>query len=191
MADLELYFCSQPQPQLIKTIFKPRLSLTSLVSVRGRTAGAYRGAGNFIWSNAVKALMLFLFEAKTQHLAGFVPSAAQSTLDGKKGDPAHSLALAIKKEPQWMVDMFGANYHGQSNIRKLIKISNLYLNMGDTLALSLNLEELPPRKVQFYFDDLPLENLSGLNGLYRNFLCNEYPSYVERYLQADEFDLVG
>ena len=191
MADFHLYFCSQPQPQLIKTIFKPRLSLVSLTSVRGRTAGAYRGAGNFVWSNAVKALMLFCFEAKTQHLAGFVPGSGQATLDGRKGDPAHSLALAIKKEPQWMVEMFGVSYHGQSTIRKLISISNLYLKMGDKLALSLNVEELSPKKIEFYLDDTLLEDLSEINELYKSFIFNEYPQLSDRYVLSEELDLAG
>ena len=191
MADFHLYFCSHPQAQLVKTVFKPRLSLVNLISVRGRTSGAYSGAGDFIWSNAVKALMLFLFEAKTQHLAGFVPSNGQPTLEGRKGDPAHSLALAIKKEPQWMVEMFGTNYHGQSNIRKLVNVTNLYLTMGDKLALSLNVEELPPKKIQFYLDEVLLEEPAELRELYSIFLSNEYSHLSDQYILAEELELVG
>lgn len=153
MPYLKLYFESSPTLQLSKTFFiSPNNQ--KYISVRGKSSGAYLGAGSFIWSAAVKAIAIFflksLYYQKNFSFFHTIPP----VMRGEKGTPSHSLALSIIKEPRWMGEMFGCDYDGKCNLKRLIKISNLYFNFGSYVSLGLNLNTLGYDKIEIYLDDV-------------------------------------
>ena len=53
-----------------------------------------------------------------------------------------------------MGEMFGCDYDGKCNLKRLIKISNLYFNFGSYVSLGLNLNTLGYDKIEIYLDDV-------------------------------------
>lgn len=118
---LVLSFFSAPSPQLDRVEFRPQ-SGPAYICARGITVGAHAGApaGTFHWTKAVRALCVLVLKT---HLHRNDPTIVPSLI-GTKGSLAVALDYAISKEPQWLVDMFGADKDGRATARRLLKRGN-------------------------------------------------------------------
>ena len=135
MARLELQLSDSKPTELLKVCFHHELLAEAISSVRGRTEGAYRGFGSFQWTPAVQALtLLFLRQAACQ-TSGKGGSGA--LLEGSASSAASSLDYALRKQPQWMSEMFGWDRQGAPLLRRFIQRSNSDRRRNAPVALGL------------------------------------------------------
>jgi hypothetical protein len=145
MVKLELHFY---EGQLAQTHFEHPLLAAPCVSVRGKSAGAYRGSGSFQWSFAVQALSMLLARAFVAARTG-----TQGVLIlGEQGTPAASLDFAIDKQPMWLIDMLGADSKGTSLARRMLRRTNPNRKRPGPVVLTLNEHFLPASAVELYCD---------------------------------------
>jgi hypothetical protein len=147
MFRIKLLFFSGASIELIRVDFAHG-SHPVITSIRGKTDGAYRGAGTFQWSSAVRAVASIFLKAKlTEDL---VPG--EPMLSGEERSLAASLDYALTKRPNWLLDMFGVSANGTSTARRLFKVSNSHRKRGGAVSLSLNLYACPPHCVEIFLD---------------------------------------
>ena len=116
--------------ELVGIEYLPGKDLPVLRSVRGKTAGAYKGAGSFQWTSAVRALLTLFLKAVEDpngiHLSGYGGSLAVSWDD------------ALSKQPVWLCEMFGADAIGHCVARRFISRTNPERKRPGPVSLSLN-----------------------------------------------------
>ncbi len=133
-ASIQLYFSSQDSRiQLDELIFEHPLLENTLHSLRGRAQ--IPGFGVFTWSSAVSALCLLFLQSRVNR-GEARPGIA--LLQGNKGTAASSLDYAISKKPNWILDMFGTDSHGQPILRRLISRRNSEMKRPGPVSLYLN-----------------------------------------------------
>lgn len=93
--------------ELERTIFTGHPSNTQIMSVRGKSGGAYGSVGSFQWTPGVKALGIILLKALIQDQKK--KNIHMPLLEGERGSLASSLDYALDKQPEWMYSMFGAD----------------------------------------------------------------------------------
>lgn len=113
-------------------------------SIRGKTCGAYRGAGSFQWTTAVRALCVLLLRSAA------TPQGAQ--LAGMGSSLAASLDYAISKQPTWIAEMFGVDSFGVCTIRRIILRTNSERKRPGPVTLSLNTTYLPADQIEVVVD---------------------------------------
>jgi hypothetical protein len=141
MKKLTLYF---EIGELVETHFAEGASAEPRVSVRGKTGGAFRAAGSFQWTSAVKALSLLVVKTATGE-----PS---SILRGEANSLAASLDYAISKQPQWLAEMFGCDHNGICFARRLILRTNPERKRPGPVTLAINLSYLPWESINVFVD---------------------------------------
>lgn len=159
----ELHFAGLTNTQLVEVRFKSHLSEDHLVTIRGKTCGAYRNVGTFQWTSAVRALCILMVKAKLVDLSGGERDLA--TIRGDKGSFAASLDYAISKQPMWLIEMFGCDRLGISLMRRVILRSNPERKRPGPVCLSLNEKVFPPARIKAIWDGELLETASQLNRL--------------------------
>ncbi len=165
MHNLDLYFTSSPDLQLVKTCFYFNYE-RPIITERGKCFPHSTKSGSFIWSNGVKALVYLLLQSVCLAQLG---SANQYILSGTKKSLAHTLALTLLKEPNWLIEMCGVDINGKARARKLVNIRNPYYNLGEKVELSLNTQFLSFSQINFYLNNK--KQTSGKNLLQlRNWL---------------------
>ena len=145
MRSLELSFDGN---ELVSTLFQHTLLGNPLVSVRGKTGGAFgRTAGSFQWTTGVQAIALLFVGTK---LASYNKSSESKEflLSGRAGSFAVSLDNAIAKDVNWLQDMFGTDPSGRSLVRRLLLRSNSGMKRNGPVAISINLKFLPITEVK-------------------------------------------
>jgi hypothetical protein len=143
--------------------------------IRGKTNGAYRGAGTFQWSSAVRAAACVFLKSKV--LSDLPPG--EPMLSGEALSLAASLDYAITKQPAWIVDMFGVSSSGQSMARRLFRVTNSHRKRGGPVSISLNILKCPPPCVEVVLDGRTVNDPDQLRDILRR--IETYPS--DRHLQ--------
>ena len=141
MRNLKLYFESG---QLIQVIFKESSSGEARRSIRGKTGGAFRTAGSFQWTSAVKALGVLLVQT------AFNPQT--DSIQGQVGSLAASLDYALSKQPIWISEMFGCDQQGISYARRLFLRTNPERKRPGPVVLGVNHVYLPPSAIEVYIE---------------------------------------
>ncbi|MEY4667577.1 MAG: hypothetical protein RL518_276 [Pseudomonadota bacterium] len=163
MFKIKLSFCSGSAIELLRvdcTIGdKP-----SLISVRGKTNGAYQGAGTFQWSSAVRAVACIFLRAKLLDQS----ASGEPMLSGEAGSLAASLDYAITKQPAWITDMFGISALGEGLAKRLFRVTNSHRKRGGPVAVSLNLQSCSPKQIEVVFDHLPVVDPEQLRAMLKN-----------------------
>ena len=116
----------------------------SRVSIRGKTCGAYRGAGSFQWTTAVRALCVLLLRSASTE--------GGAQLAGGSGSLAASLDYAISKQPTWIAEMFGVDSLGVCNIRRMVLRTNSERKRPGPVTLSLNSAYLSTSAIEVVLD---------------------------------------
>lgn len=147
MFKIKLTFCSGSTVELIRVDCSV-VDKTPLISVRGKTNGAYRGAGTFQWSSAVRAVACIFIRAKLLDES----SAGEPMLSGEANSLAASLDYAITKHPAWMLDMFGVSSLGESLAKRLFRVTNSHRKRSGPVAVSLNTLSCPPHHIEIALD---------------------------------------
>lgn len=125
MARLTLHFCSSNEAAALERSEFVGFSLSEvLVSTRGGVS-LEASQGTFPWTQAVRALCILLVTYKwSESCLSPKEQEASAELSGERGSLAASLDSAISKSTQWLVDMFGLDSSGISNIRRLVRRAN-------------------------------------------------------------------
>jgi hypothetical protein len=113
-------------------------------SVRGKTAGAFKGAGSFQWTTAVRALSIFFLNA--------IENPIGIHLSGHAGSLAASLDYALSKQPIWLAEMFGVDTLGNCLARRFIHRTNSERKRPGPVSLSLNQSYLESTMVEVVVD---------------------------------------
>jgi hypothetical protein len=150
---LQLYFSSRPRLALDRTSLETAAQ-QPIISVRGKTAGVDFGRGTFQWSPAVKALAILGLRSVQHFLEGSQPY----IMEGSQGSPASSLAYAISKKNDWIMDVFGVGPDGESLARRFITASNAHRKSGERVALAMNPHQLPASGLAVFLDGAELRN---------------------------------
>jgi len=168
MRSLKLYFESG---QLTEVIFRENVSGEARRSIRGKTGGAFRTAGSFQWTSAVKALGLLLAQTSL--------NPQNSTIQGHAGSLAASLDYALSKQPVWIAEMFGCDQQGISYARRLILRTNPERKRPGPVVLAVNHVYLPPMAIEVFVDGVKCSG-EGLQELVATLLDEPYtPSFSE------------
>lgn len=141
MRSLKLYF---EMGQLTEVIFRESANGEARRSIRGKTGGAFRSAGSFQWTSAVKALGLLLAQTSANPQG--------SMIQGHAGSLAASLDYALSKQPVWVAEMFGCDQQGISFARRLILRTNPERKRPGPVVLAINHVYLPPSAIEVYID---------------------------------------
>jgi hypothetical protein len=173
MAELNLWFAKSEieSYELEKTFFTGNLNVPEIIAVRGKTAGAYKGAGTFQWTPGVKALVIIFLVALARHLKGtktFLP-----LLEGEKGSLAASLDYALNKQPEWLFDMFGADEKSNAYLRQLLLRSNTGRRRKGPVSISLNEQILSPQSIKVYVGDVLIQDVQTLQHMAATIINSE------------------
>lgn len=160
---LELTFTGRGDVQLFETRFTDIGSTTPRVSIRGKTAGAFRYAGTFQWTSAVRALCILVVKS----VVAYRCRAEDSTrhLVGTRGSLAASLDYAITKQPQWIRAIFGADPRESSIAQRLIARTNPNRKRPGPVILAINEEALAPTNIELIWDGRPVKDACDLQAL--------------------------
>lgn len=118
--------------------------------VRGKSAGAYRGAGSFQWTSAVKAMCIMFLSA--------VEDPDGVHLCGSAGSLAASLDYAITKQPIWLTDMFGTDSDGVCTIRRFVFRTNSERKRPGPVSLRINSSYLPIGSIEIVADGVVVQD---------------------------------
>lgn len=147
---LSLYFASSRQTELTRSEFTQRHHPTPLLSVRGKTNGAYQGAGTFQWSTGVRGVCSLALKT----ILASLPEAAsiQPYILGEKETLAASLDYAISKQPDWIVEMFGRDKVGQAFAKRLFYRTNAERKRAGPVVVAFNEHILSPENISIILD---------------------------------------
>lgn len=141
--------------ELVGTEYCPGKDLPVLRSVRGKTSGAYKGAGSFQWTSAVKALTLLFLRA--------VEDPNGIHLSGYGGSLAVSLDYALSKQPVWLCEMFGTDGVGHSIARRFISRTNPERKRPGPVSLSLNQNYLAASMIEVVVDGRVVTDIAEIS----------------------------
>jgi len=147
MFKIRLTFCSGNTIELLRVDCSCAEAPT-ITSVRGKTSGAFRGAGTFQWSSGVRAVACVFLKAKLIEEQSFV----EPMLTGESKSLAASLDYALTKQPGWILDMFGVSTNGTSHSKRLFRVTNSHRKRGGPVSISLNLYSCPPHRIEIVLD---------------------------------------
>jgi hypothetical protein len=126
-------------------------------SVRGKTAGAFKGAGSFQWTTAVRALSLSFLSAIENPLG--------IHLSGHAGSLAASLDYALSKQPIWLAEMFGVDTLGNCVARRFTYRTNSERKRPGPVSLSLNHSYLESAMIEVVVDGRQLVDVQEIAAL--------------------------
>lgn len=151
----ELHFSGSQIVELVETRFSCISRGVEKTCVRGKTPGAYQGAGTFQWSSAVRGLALLCLRHAVGSPAG--GSDEISILRGEGGSLAASLDYAITKQPLWVSEMFGVDDEGTSLVRCFIRRNNSNRKRPGPVELSFYSEALPSEAIHVFLEGRRVE----------------------------------
>lgn len=160
MFKIQLFFCSGTNVELVRVEFSNGAHPT-ITAIRGKTNGAYSGAGTFQWSSAVRAVAAIFLKAK---LGEELPT-GEAMLSGEARSLAASLDYALTKGPVWLLDMFGVSANGLPTARRLFRVSNSHRKRIGPVSISLNLQACAPEQIEIFLDDKLVSTTDELRGI--------------------------
>lgn len=160
MFKIQLFFYSGTTVELVRVEVSNGIH-PNITTIRGKTSGAYNGAGTFQWSSAVKAVAAIFLRAKLEEE---LPTRG-AMLSGEARSLAASLDYALAKGPVWLLDMFGVSANGLPTARRLFKVSNSHRKRIGPVSISLNLQACPPAQIEIFLDERVVSTFDVLRGI--------------------------
>ena len=148
MAKLTLWFTDETDLTLEKAFFCTPAG-TERWSIRGRTAGAYRGFETFQWTNAVQGIAILALRSA---------ATGSAIIQGHSGSPASTLDYAISKGPLWLLDLFGTDAAGNSFAKRLFRRSNPERKRAGPVTVGFNENVLKPGDITIMIRDLEVRD---------------------------------
>lgn len=176
MSRLKLTFSSISDPELLRIDFQSKEG-ELFVSLRGK---ALSDSASFQWSIAAHALAIF-FTSAIERIKG------DPTLQGESGSAAASLDFALSKQPEWLLNAFGHDSEGNSNLRSIVRRSNSNLKRPGPVVLRLNELELPSSEISIFIGNLQLQTRDECINLIQS-LNKSFETRVKRSTRRLESD---
>lgn len=179
---LELYFAGDAVVQLVQTKFVGNTNKSPAVSVRGKTAGAFKNVGTFQWTSAVRAFCILCLKAiiaskdKQQDAVGQIV--------GFKGSLAASLDYAISKQPSWLSEMFGLDNNGQAFAKRLVVRTNPERKRPGPVILGLNDKAITADSITITWNGASVTTTEKLQALMTSISNGEDPAHPEQLLTS-------
>ncbi len=185
MTVLSLWFAKSETEsyELEKTLFTGNPIVAEIIAVRGKTAGAYKGAGTFQWTPGVKALAVVFLVALVRKLKG--TKTLLPLIEGERGSLASSLDYALNKQPEWLFDMFGADEKSNSYLRQLLLRSNSGRRRSGPVSISLNEQVLPPESIKVYVGDVLIQDAYTLQRMFLAIMSSDNGQESEQPEEKD------
>lgn len=152
--------------ELVEATFVHPLLSREMISVRGKTAGAFGTCGSFQWTSAVQAFAVLCIRATRVDEGG-----CAQVLSGTVGSPAASLDYAISKEPVWLLDMLGQDSVGRSLASRLIRRTNPNMKRPGPVVLSVNQHFIDRNIIKILIDGKPARDSVALDSLETSILA--------------------
>jgi hypothetical protein len=165
-AKFELHFKGDSQVELVETFFRSLGVGEPAVAVRGKTAGAFSGAGSFQWTSAVRALCILCVRAALSEKDAAL--GVRALIQGYQGSLAASLDYAVSKQPTWLVEMCGVAKIGVANSRRLFVRSNPERKRPGPVIVAFNETILAGGDIRVVHNGTPLESSEELYKLLSN-----------------------
>ncbi len=146
----ELTFAGTTNAELIETRFYPGSGELPLEAVRGKTPGAYRSAGTFQLSSAVRALCILFVKAALARKSP-VPTTPPLLL-GFQGSLAASLDYALTKQPHWLKIMFGHDGAGRCLAQRFFHRTNPNRKRPGPVVLGMNEHVISPEDIRIFWN---------------------------------------
>lgn len=141
------FFQTQGGCELHETMFISGDGQT-LKCVRGRTAGAFRGAGTFQWSSGVRAVAAL----SLRHILSEMSPMIDRYISGVHASLASSLDYALCKRPGWLSDMFGVQNSGRLTARRLFLVTNPHQKRPGPVSLAISEVFLPSSDIRVFYN---------------------------------------
>jgi putative hydrolase of the HAD superfamily len=191
-ACISVYFVDAAEPILIKVVYRGGGDCDEILSVRGKTGGAFDTQRTFQWTAAVQGLCILLL---MRAVGG--NSQEEVTLSGGQGSVAASLDYALDKQPAWLADMFGITADGTTTARKLLRRTNPGRKSKGPVVIGFNKSFLASLEINVFWNDVQLKTpsmIAELLSLLRNKIgIGPFPSSPEAeqekvFLQSEPSD---
>jgi hypothetical protein len=160
---LQLDFAGTSKVELFQTRFSAGCQNPPLLTVRGKTSGAYGNAGSFHFSSAVRALCILCVKSVLADKSP--PSPALPIILGFRGSLVASLDYAITKQPAWLIDMFGCDTSGRPIGQRLLCRTNSHLKRPGPVAIGLNTHALAAENIHIFWNEEKVEDVATLRQL--------------------------
>lgn len=157
---VSLYFVDSTDPILVKVIYHAEVASKEILSVRGKTGGAFDTECTFQWTAAVQGLCALLLKK-----AVCVNPREEVTLSGGQGSVAASLDYALDKQPAWLADMFGLAADGNTVARKILRRTNPGRKSKGPVVIGINKAFLATLSVSVFLDEAQLINQVAITEL--------------------------
>lgn len=159
----ELQFAGGADVQLVEVHFTDGVTGNQRVTIRGKTAGAFRGAGTFQWTSAVRGLCILFAKAKAMQLSD--REGGRGVIFGLQRSVAASLDYAITKQPVWIRDMFGNDASGNSMAYRLILRTNPNRKRPGPVVLSINERAMAASDISIVWNNRRVDSAEMLKRL--------------------------
>jgi hypothetical protein len=116
--------------------------------VRGKTAGAFRGAGTFHWSSGVRAAAAL----SLRHILSEMNASIVNYISGGHSSLASSLDYALCKQPAWLLDMFGVQKNGLATARRLFLVTNPNQKRPGPVTVAISELCLAPSDIRVFYN---------------------------------------
>ena len=179
----ELQFAGGADVQLIEVRFSDAGTTTQRITVRGKTAGAFRNAGTFQWTSAVRGLCILFARAKMASISGEEITAGH--IVGLRASLAASLDYAITKQPVWIRDMFGTDALGGALAQRLISRTNPNRKRPGPVILGLNERALAAADVSITWNGQRALSVDILKKLLLNLGDTEHAEVSKQLARGD------
>lgn len=160
---LQLDFAGTSKVELFQTRFYTGYHNSPLLAVRGKTSGAYRNAGSFHFSAAVRALCILCVKSVLAYKSP--PSPTLPIILGFRGSLVASLDYALTKQPGWLIDMFGCDTSGRPMGQRLLCRTNSHLKRPGPVAIGLNAHALSAENIYVFWNGQRVEDEQTLRQL--------------------------
>lgn len=146
---------------------------------RGKFSSTLQGAAPLPWTSAVKGFVRLALQVALQR---FVEEQSSSDpfafgLVGEKGSVCRSLDYAISKRPAWLVDLFGSDADGNSNVGRFFHRLNPEGKREGPTAVTLNTNMISPTSISVRVNGAPVGSKDKL-GLLLNSINASSSSHV-------------
>lgn len=179
---LELHFAGQSDVELVESRFIGNARRNPAVVVRGKTAGAFRGAGTFQWTSAVRAFCILCIKSVLRQLDATASEGAFIT--GAEGSLAASLDYAISKKPTWFVDLCGVEDNGQPFARRLMVRNNPERKRPGPVTVAFSEKALDSCRIRVSFNGREVSSPQTLGQLLEKIQNYSQPTKVKASVLA-------
>ncbi len=156
-----LTFALTHTPQLYRTTLLREGANAPRLCVRGKTPGAFRDAGTFQWTPAVRAMCELLVGS----IVELNTTGKTYVLSGLAHSGAASLDYAISKQTNWLGDIFGNTASGQPLSPRVFLRTNPNRKQPGPVVIALNTNIIPLNNIRVMVDEREVASIDQLQSL--------------------------